>query len=651
MKNFIFFVVACLTASLPCSAQNGCDNPSCRTNSLIINTGYNPSTSSAYSVPGQDPYWVLTNAPTTVTVNLNGPSNVIASVWGGNTTIDPTSRYISAFSSAGSNLANINQSINPYRFERCFCVCEDNVTVSYKFTVRVDNQVKFYIDGILLSGQPAKLSQTAGANFDNNDNTDNQVQGTIVLKKGRHCLQADLRNDNAYSAMGLNIKGTLSASGNSLIKDDCCNNQGFVVGYKYNDKNCNGIKDSNEPVLPNWQINLTGNGVTQNCTTDANGYFSFTVPTGNYSISEVMQNGWGATKPIGGVQNNVVVSQNSITQIDFLNCNNPPVSTVCCPELKNLIVNPDFNNKVPPLGFTSQYSYDNSSPSINSLLPGEQAIINTMDVNKICSNWAIKNSCAQNFLLTNGANNQNTGPKLVWQEKVNNLKSGTEYKFCAKVFNLINCCFSVTPKVDIKFSIPGYDIIGQSIDDVNLPLVCDFWREIKKNIVIPSGTNSVTIQIFLHESASGDGNDLGIDDIGFVELPKTPDERTYFNISHSSNTGFMATVVDQGLKDCGVWWKVCECDDQNVCKAGTVVENPSRWWTYPTPVQFWGYNGTSNLVGTAQAPPGVFDKKLRYKIELGVWCECTSWNGNAYIWNPATKNFIKINPSSPNSNK
>lgn len=620
-------------------AQNECNNASCLTNSVIISTGYNHVTNSAYADKEQDPYWILVNAPTNVVVNLNGPANVIASDWG--TPIEIKSKYISAFESSGSNKSNIDPPANPYSFERCFCVCGENVTLNYNFIARADNRVKFYIDGTLLPGQPDNLmNSTSQENFDGND-VNNKIQGSIKLNAGRHCLRAELRNDNEGSLMGLNISGTISTSGNNLMKTNCCSNTGFITGYKINDKNCNGIKDIGELALPNWKIEVSGNGISKSMLTDANGYYAFSVPAGTYTISEVMQASWRPTSPVGGSQSSVVVGSNAIVRIDFLNCDKPSTSTVCCPELPNLIVNPDFEKKDGPRGYTSAYTHDGGALSENSLLPGEQTIVSTSNASQICSQWAMKSICAGNFLLTNGANNQTTAPKLVWQQTVNNVKGGIDYKFCAKFFRLRNCCFLVSPKIDIKFSVPGYDLLAQAIDDPNKPLVCDFWRQIDKVVTVPNGTTSVTIQIFLHESAAGDGNDIGIDDIGFVGLPKTPDTKTYFDIAHSSNTGFKATVVDKNLKDCGIWWKVCECDDKNICKPNATIENPAQWWTYPTPLQFPGYNGTNALSGTG---PGVFDKTKRYKIELGVWCPCSSWNSNAYIWNPTSKSFVKENP-------
>ncbi len=628
-------------------AQNTCTDPSCLSSSLIINTGYNHSTNTVFATNQQDPYWILTDAPTDVVVNLNGPAYVIPSVWAGPSTIDNTNNYISAFGSAGSNKDNTSLSKHPYSFERCFCVCGDNVKVNFDITVRVDNQVKFYLDNVLLPGQPAQLSTTTTYNFDATDDAKNKINASVVLGNGRHCLRVEVRNDGDGSAMGLDIKGLISTSGAKLLKENCCSSSGFIVGYKFKDQNCNGQQDAIDGFLPGWQIQVNGSGLSQTITTDANGYYSFSVPAGTYTVSEVMQNGWSATTPVGGVQSNVVVAPNSVTRINFGNCPLPPSNT-CCPELRNLVVNPSFDVKNQPLGFTSQYTYDPGAPAVNSLLTGEQAIINPADAQKICPQWVMKASCPQSFLATNGANNQGAGPKLVWQETISGLKGATEYKFCAKVLNLKTCCFSVTPKLDIKFSIPGNDIIGQSIDDPNLPQVCDLWRQIEKRITVPNGTNSVVIQIFLQENASGDGNDLGLDDIAFVELPQTPKNRTAFSLVPNnpkpSTLGFTATPIDKDLKDCGVWWKVCEYDptSPDKCKAGTAIENPPQWWVYPNPLSFSGYDylHPSTLSGTN---PGVFSSEKIYRFEMGVFCPCTGWNSTTIIYDAKGKKAISTN--------
>jgi hypothetical protein len=79
---------------------------------------------------------------------------------------------------------------------------------------------------------------------------------------------------------------------------------GEIRGKKFNDLNRNGAQDAGEPGLANWQVFLDTNGngtldpgeVSQ--LTDANGNYAFTNLTpGNYVVQEVVQAGWGKSRP------------------------------------------------------------------------------------------------------------------------------------------------------------------------------------------------------------------------------------------------------------------------------------------------------------------------------------------------------------------
>jgi hypothetical protein len=86
------------------------------------------------------------------------------------------------------------------------------------------------------------------------------------------------------------------------------------AGYKFNDENGNGVWDVGELGLNGWTINLVGTSIDDKGHThavsmstvtaddgDGNpGYYSFSVPQGNYTVSEVMQPGWAQTFPGGG---------------------------------------------------------------------------------------------------------------------------------------------------------------------------------------------------------------------------------------------------------------------------------------------------------------------------------------------------------------
>ena len=72
-----------------------------------------------------------------------------------------------------------------------------------------------------------------------------------------------------------------------------------VYGCKFNDLNCNGIWDANEPSLPNWPIVITNNvtGATYTTTTGINGCYEVDLPAGSYSVQEVPQPGWRQSYP------------------------------------------------------------------------------------------------------------------------------------------------------------------------------------------------------------------------------------------------------------------------------------------------------------------------------------------------------------------
>lgn len=100
---------------------------------------------------------------------------------------------------------------------------------------------------------------------------------------------------------------------------------GSISGVKFNDLNGNGANDA-EPGLANWTITLTneiGSVVTQ--TTASDGSYNFTNLTdGNYTVGEVLQNGWIQTAPAvsatGSATYNVQISGgNNVGNQDFGN--------------------------------------------------------------------------------------------------------------------------------------------------------------------------------------------------------------------------------------------------------------------------------------------------------------------------------------------
>jgi hypothetical protein len=79
------------------------------------------------------------------------------------------------------------------------------------------------------------------------------------------------------------------------------------TGMKFWDVNKNHVKDSGEPGLEGWVIELfgtagDGSSIAVSTTTDANGVYEFTdVPPGTYTVCEVLSDsGWGQSAPASG---------------------------------------------------------------------------------------------------------------------------------------------------------------------------------------------------------------------------------------------------------------------------------------------------------------------------------------------------------------
>ena len=74
---------------------------------------------------------------------------------------------------------------------------------------------------------------------------------------------------------------------------------GYVVdGVKYFDENENGVRDEGEPTLSGWEIELTNGENVMSTMTDDNGFYSFTFDQpGEWTVSEVQQEGWVQTAP------------------------------------------------------------------------------------------------------------------------------------------------------------------------------------------------------------------------------------------------------------------------------------------------------------------------------------------------------------------
>jgi hypothetical protein len=83
--------------------------------------------------------------------------------------------------------------------------------------------------------------------------------------------------------------------GNELIK----RTYGTISGYKWEDIDADGIWDPDEPALEGWNITISGD-TNDSTITDQDGLYYFEdLPTGNYTISEILKTAWNQTYPGG----------------------------------------------------------------------------------------------------------------------------------------------------------------------------------------------------------------------------------------------------------------------------------------------------------------------------------------------------------------
>ncbi|MEZ5031913.1 MAG: PKD domain-containing protein [Saprospiraceae bacterium] len=279
----------------------------------------------------QDPHWILTQAPTVAgPVALNSPVFVIPTniSWDDVQPVPPNpgqpARFISAFTNVSNVAGNTPQSgLAPYVYERTFCICEDNTTITINDSISVDNWAQIFLQGPGIGTQMVtNAASTTAAAFTYPAESDGPF--TITLNAGTYQLVVHHRNIQPNTIMGFQMWCEITADKPSLISEACCNSGSFLSGFKWLDINCDGSNGLGEPEPAGWTIELRdGTGaLLQTTTTDINGYYSFQVSnSGTYVINEVPQGGWDQGTPTGGSPHTVVVNNPEvISNLDFGNC-------------------------------------------------------------------------------------------------------------------------------------------------------------------------------------------------------------------------------------------------------------------------------------------------------------------------------------------
>lgn len=305
----------------------------------------------------------------------------------------------------------------------------------------------------------------------------------------------------------------------------------------------------------------------------------------------------------------------------------------CCPG-PNLITNGNFDTAGPTNtssnGFQSSYLYE-TMVSDKSIVPGRYGLLNSAQALIISPTWNTNCAKYKKHLIINGYTDKTT--KIAWQQLIT-VKRGSTYKFCADFKNLDQCGFNVMPIVTVKFLGLSPTLNLNNIT-ISLGPGCN-WQTLDQTFTVPgtAGTANIILRIELDEKGKGDGNDVAIDNINLVEMPKVEIAQLLFDVafSHISNGTFNITATPvSALNGCTSKWTVEELNKSYVTMLPTAANYPFSWENL-SPNTFINYVGSSTLASSGN--PGVFELTKRYRITYEKTCPCTVKNKYAVIVDP-----------------
>ncbi|MBS4029055.1 MAG: T9SS type A sorting domain-containing protein [Ignavibacteriales bacterium] len=179
-------------------------------------------------------------------------------------------------------------------------------------------------NGIRESGEPGlenwKINLTGSAT----DSMMSDVDGNYIfdsLQLGSYQVSQTVQSGwiQSLPVSGGNYSVSVFSGTNASNRDFGNYQLGSISGIKFEDINGDGVKGTNEPVLSNWKIRLNGLR-TDSMFTDGNGAYLFNnLAIGNYTVSEVLQNGWAQSLPPNGQYTLTVTSGLHLTNKNFGN--------------------------------------------------------------------------------------------------------------------------------------------------------------------------------------------------------------------------------------------------------------------------------------------------------------------------------------------
>ncbi len=127
----------------------------------------------------------------------------------------------------------------------------------------------------------------------------------------------------------------------------CLIESGSICGNKFEDTDCDGLRDIGEPGIENWEIVIVDpvSGTVETTTTDSNGDYKFEdLEYATWIVYETQQSGWVQTSPAAGRYVVVVSSNSAVENLDFGNspiCEDPLETSVLVGEMDDFNPDPD----------------------------------------------------------------------------------------------------------------------------------------------------------------------------------------------------------------------------------------------------------------------------------------------------------------------
>lgn len=481
-------------------ASSGAD-AQCLTNSLVINTGYDPLTGLAVApgalggTPAPDPKWIVSYVSPGIiaaaggltVVPAGGPADVIPTLSGWiSTPIGIPGAWISCLNSHTYSTDGTGPTGTPYNtiLTRPFRMCSAD-SIELDFYIADDNYVSAIdVDGVLTTfSQPAVASVTTFTTFAH-------FTQTFYLSAGAHSVNVVLNNYNETSVtpnpMGLNIYGTISSATttNSLVSES------FASCASY--------------VCTNTCSNSISLSDTLNACVGDLDTLSATI-TGGDSILDII---W---RPAAGLSDTTIL--NPVLTVGATSSYYHLTVRSLIPF--NLVTNGDFS--AGNTGFTSSYLYT-AGPS-GVLLEGRYSVYtNPFGVHGGFTSFGDHTTGTGRMMIINGS----PTPTDVWCQTIP-VNPNTDYDFSAWIAN----CSSVTVGADVpilQFRINGV-LIGTPTAITSLPGVwTNFFSTWNSGV-------STTANICIYDmNTTAAGNDFAIDDISFREICVARDS-VYVNVA------------------------------------------------------------------------------------------------------------------------